>query len=39
MSKNKRMIVPDKKLAKVFGSKESIDMMKLAGKLGKHLEK
>lgn len=37
--KNKRMIVPDKKLAKVFGSKESIDMMKLAGKLGKHLEK
>ena len=37
--KNKRMIVPDKKLTKVFGSKEPIDMMKLAGKLGKHLSK
>ncbi|MBM3191028.1 MAG: type I DNA topoisomerase [Chlamydiae bacterium] len=35
--KNKRLIVPDKKLAKVFGSSASIDMMKLAAKLGKHL--
>ena len=35
----KREIVPDTKLAKVFGSKEGIDMMKLAGILTKHLEK
>jgi DNA topoisomerase-1 len=34
--KNKRTIVPDAKLAKVIG-KDPIDMMKLAGKLGKHL--
>lgn len=37
--KNKRLIVPDKKLIKVFGSKEPIDMMKLPSKLGKHLLK
>jgi DNA topoisomerase-1 len=36
--KNKRKIVPDKKLAKVFGSEEPIDMMKLSGILGKHLK-
>ena len=36
---NKRMINPDKNLAKVFGSKEPIDMMKMAGKLSKHLLK
>lgn len=36
-SKNKRLIVPDAKLAKVFGSKEALDMMKLAGVLSKHL--
>lgn len=35
--KNKRLIVPDKKLAKVFGSNKSIDMMKLPSVLGKHL--
>ncbi len=35
--KNKRLIVPDGKLAKVFGSKEPIDMMKLAGILSKHI--
>ncbi|MDP1608344.1 MAG: type I DNA topoisomerase [Chlamydiales bacterium] len=34
--KNKRLIVPDAKLAKVFGSKEPVDMMKLAGLLSKH---
>ncbi|NGX38136.1 MAG: DNA topoisomerase 1 [Chlamydiae bacterium] len=34
--KNKRMIVPDAKLAKVLG-KDPIDMMKLAGALTKHL--
>lgn len=36
---NKRVIIPDKKLAKVFGSSDPVDMMKLAGKLTKHLEK
>jgi len=35
--KNKRKIKPDSKLAKVFGSKESVDMMKLAGILKNHL--
>ncbi len=34
--KNKRLIVPDAKLAKVFGSKASLDMMKLSGVLNKH---
>ncbi len=36
--KNKRMIVPDQKLSKVFGSKTPIDMMKLAGILNKHIK-
>ena len=36
--KNKRLIVPDAKLAKIFGSKEPIDMMKLSGLLSKHIE-
>ncbi len=35
-SKNRRMIVPDKKLAAVIGSKP-VDMLKLAGKLSKHI--
>lgn len=35
--KNKRLIRPDAKLAKVFGGKEPLDMMKIAGVLGKHL--
>ncbi len=34
--KDKRLILPDAKLAKVFGSKEPVNMMKLAGLLGKH---
>jgi DNA topoisomerase-1 len=38
-AKNKRLIVPDEKLAKVFGSKKAIDMMKLAGVLGPHIQK
>lgn len=38
-SKNKRLIVPDAKLAKVFGSKEPVDMMKLSGLLNKHIQK
>ena len=33
---NRRQIVPDEKLTKVFGSNEPIDMMKLAGKLKNH---
>ncbi|MES2273184.1 MAG: type I DNA topoisomerase [Chlamydiota bacterium] len=36
---NKRRIIPDAKLAKVFGSKEPIDMMKLASILNKHFKK
>ncbi len=35
---NRRIINPDEKLAKVFGSKKPIDMMKLAGLLGPHLK-
>lgn len=35
--KNRRLIVPDDKLAKVFGSREPLDMFKLAGVLSKHL--
>jgi len=35
--KNKRTIVPDSKLAKVFGGKEPIDMMKMSGLLTKHI--
>ena len=34
---NKRLIVPDKKLSQVFGHKDPIDMMKLAGILSKHI--
>lgn len=37
--KNKRLIVPDKKLIKIFDSKEPVDMMKLPSKLNKHLSK
>ena len=36
--KNKRMILPDEKLAKVIG-KKPIDMMKLASLLSKHFTK
>ena len=34
---NKRQIVPDDKLSKVFGHSDTIDMMKLAGLLSKHI--
>ncbi len=34
---NKRQIVPDSNLAKVFGHSDPIDMMKLAGILSKHI--
>ncbi|HSX10415.1 MAG TPA: type I DNA topoisomerase [Chlamydiales bacterium] len=36
---NKRLIRPDAALAKVFGTKEPIDMLKLATVLNKHLKK
>ena len=35
--KNKRNIVPDPKLAKVFGSSAAIDMFKMTSKISKHL--
>jgi DNA topoisomerase I len=35
--KNKRMIVPDEKLSKVFGNKEPIDMMQLARVISKNI--
>ena len=35
----KRMIVPDAKLAEVFGSKRPIDMLKMSGLLNKHIRK
>ncbi len=35
--KNRRNILPDAKLAKLFGTKESVNMMKLPGLLSKHL--
>jgi DNA topoisomerase-3 len=37
-SKNRRMIVPDRKLAMVLGSKP-VDMLKMAGLLNKHIKK
>jgi chromatin remodeling complex protein RSC6 len=37
-AKNKRMIVPDKKLEAVIG-KKPVDMLKLAGHLNKHIKK
>ena len=36
--KNKRLIVPDAKLAKVFGNKKPLDMMKMSGVLNKHFK-
>jgi DNA topoisomerase I len=36
--KNKRQIIPDARLAKVLGSKDPIDMMKLAGLLSRHFK-
>jgi chromatin remodeling complex protein RSC6 len=37
-TKNRRMIVPDNKLSKVIGGR-SVDMLKLAGLLNKHIKK
>ena len=36
---NKRLIVPDKNLEKLFGDSDPIDMMKLSGFISKHLKK
>ncbi len=38
-TKNRRLIVPDDKLAAVFGSKRPVDMLKMAGLLSKHIKK
>ena len=38
-AKNKRLINPDAALAKLFGGDAPIDMMKLAGIVGKHIQK
>jgi DNA topoisomerase-1 len=38
-SENKRIITPDEKLAKLFGSSEPIDMFKMAGIISKHMGK
>lgn len=35
--KNKRNIIPDAKLAKVFGSKNAIDMFQMTKKISKHI--
>ena len=35
--KNKRNIVPDEKLAKVFGGKKAINMFEMTKKINKHL--
>lgn len=37
-SKNRRLIVPDEKLEKLFGSKEPLDMMQLARVISNHIE-
>ncbi len=37
-TKNKRMINPDAKLAKVLGSSAPIDMFKMTSKVAKHLK-
>jgi chromatin remodeling complex protein RSC6 len=37
-TKNRRLIVPDKKLSEVIG-KKPVDMLKLAGLLSKHIKK
>lgn len=36
---NRRMIVPNEKLAAVFGSKKPVDMLKMSGLLNKHIKK
>jgi len=36
--KNKRNIIPDAKLAKVFGSSSPVDMFQMTKKVSKHLK-
>lgn len=36
---NKRQIIPDEKLAKLFGSREKIDMFQMTGLVAKHMAK
>ncbi len=36
--KNKRMINPDEKLAKLFGSKKAVNMFEMTKLVGKHLK-
>lgn len=38
-TKNRRMIVPDKKLIAIFGSSRPVDMLKMAGLISKHIKK
>lgn len=38
-SKNKRLINPDAKMAALFGTKEPVDMFKIAGILSQHIKK
>lgn len=37
-TKNKRNIIPDEKLAKVFGSKNAIDMFQMTKKVSMHIK-
>lgn len=37
-TKNKRNIIPDDKLSKVFGSKSAIDMFQMTKKVSKHIK-
>ncbi|MFN0065252.1 MAG: SWIB/MDM2 domain-containing protein [Chlamydiales bacterium] len=37
-TKNKRNIIPDEKLAKLFGSKTAIDMFQMTKKVSKHIK-
>jgi DNA topoisomerase-1 len=36
---DKRLIVPDESLSKVFGTQEGVNMMKIAGIINKHIQK
>lgn len=38
-AKNKRLILPDAKLAKIFGTNEGVDMFKMTALLSKHIGK
>lgn len=38
-AKQRRLIVPDEKLGRVFGGRRSVDMLKMAGLINKHIKK